>query len=250
MKNALFIFILLISGQVLAQKAAEFESKSDAFFKEYVSGPLIKYKDIKENPAGLNELMGILSEVVVEGLSENEAKSLLLNAYNICVIKQIVDNYPITSPNDIVGFFDATKFKIGPKTVTLNYLENEWLRELHPDARLHVALVCGATGCPPIADHAYKADELDAQLDEQARIATVNPKFIRYDAETNTVHLSAIFKWYKADFLIDQGSEIDFINAHSDLNIPADAKIMYQEYDWSINDEEKKTLIITLPVQD
>ena len=49
-----------------------------------------------------------------------------------------------------------------------------------------------------------------------------------------TAELSKIFDWYKDDF--KEGGAIAFINKRRSKPLPADAKISYQEYDWSLNE--------------
>ncbi len=63
---------------------------------------------------------------------------------------------------NISGFFDVKKHNIGGVMLTLNSLENDFMRPSYLDARLHFVLVCGAIGCPPIINqenqlYAYSA---------------------------------------------------------------------------------------------
>lgn len=60
-------------------------------------------------------------------------------------------------------------------------------------------LVCGAIGCPPIINAAYKPETLENQLQQQTKKALNNPNFIK--VEGKTVLVSEIFKWYKEDFV-------------------------------------------------
>lgn len=209
----------------------DFYTKTDPFLVKYASNELVDYKSIKADQTHLNELIAIINEYYPEG-GDTGLKAFYINAYNILVIKQIVDNYPISSPNDVPGFFDGTKFKIGSLNVTLNELENDILRKDFKDPRLHFVLVCGALGCPPIAPFAYRPEKLDEQMNLQTRKALNNPTFIF--EKDGKVQLSQIFNWYKADF--GSNSQIlGFINGYR--STPFEGKsIGYYPYNWALNE--------------
>ena len=57
---------------------------------------------------------------------------------------------------------------------------------------------------------------------------------VRYLAEKKTAELSKIFDWYKDDF--KDGGPLQFINKRRAAPLPADVKIGYQKYDWSLNE--------------
>ena len=175
-KNSLIAMILfaLFSARANGQNE-DFFNKADAFFNKYVQDDLVDYKGIKNSPDELNVLNLAIREYYPEGV-DTTAKAFYINAYNILVIQQIVDDYPVESPQEISGFFDATKFKVGSKNLTLNDIENKILRKEYRDYRLHFVLVCGAMGCPPIANFAYRPEKLNEQLDSQASKAFNDPK--------------------------------------------------------------------------
>jgi hypothetical protein len=112
------------------------------------------------------------------------------------------------------------------------------IRERYREPRIHFALVCASKGCPSLRSEAYIPERLDDQLDEQTMITLLNsPEKNRYDATTNTLYLSPIFKWYRSDFEQTAGSVLSFVGKY----IPESAKknkpasIEYTNYDWSIN---------------
>ena len=65
------------------------------------------------------------------------------------------------------------------------------------DPRIHFALVCGASSCPPIG--IYQAENLDSQLDLAAGNFINNRGVVMNRAE-GTVALSRVFQWYSPDF--------------------------------------------------
>ncbi|MGB0369558.1 MAG: DUF547 domain-containing protein, partial [Flavobacteriales bacterium] len=203
----------------------------DTWLEKHVKNGLVDYKTIKASPAELNQLLNQFNRTPL--LKGDAEKALLINAYNIFVIKAVVDNYPAESPLKIDGFFDKKTFNLRGKKVTLNQVEKEMLYKQFPDARLHFALVCAAVGCPKLASHAYVSDNLDAQLQDQTRAVINDPTFIH--SAGATVQVSKIFEWYAADF---GGKEkvIPFIQKYLLKKIRLNPKYSFYEYDWTLNE--------------
>lgn len=230
-KNSLFGLILLMLATKLNAQNENFFNSADAFFAKYVHNDLVDYKGIKANPDDLYLLELAINKYYPEGV-DTTAKAFYINTYNILVIKQIVDNYPVESPQEIPGFFEITKFKVGSKNLTLNDIENSILRKEYRDYRLHFALVCGALGCPPLANFAYRPEALDKQLDDQIFKAFNNPNFI-YEKD-GKVYLSQIFIWYSEDF----GSKkeiFELINSKRSAQLQGNS-VTYYPYNWNINE--------------
>ncbi len=70
------------------------------------------------------------------------------------------------------------------------------------EPRIHVALVCAAISCPPLRNEPYRAEKLDAQLDDQVRQFLKSPHGFRINKKEGRVYLSSVFKWYGKVFLI------------------------------------------------
>jgi hypothetical protein len=225
MKYKLFILTLFAGFSFgFAQNTSDFFKAADAFFKANVSNGKVAYSKINENPEALNTLVHLAKTVSV---SKNDAKmyqAFWINAYNIFVIKGIVENYPIKSPLDKAGFFDKITYEIAGESITLNDIENKKLRAQFADARFHFVLVCGAAGCPPLINTAYQPNTLEALLQQQTELTLNNPNFIK--VKKNKVELSEIFKWYKVDF-VKNGSEVDFINTFRSEKIEPKSKVSY-----------------------
>jgi len=225
--------LVLIGFCIQADSNAAFTDQADAFLKENVNRGYVNYKNIKDKPAELNALVNQIASAQLSDLSLEEQKAFLINAYNILVIKNVVDVFPVESPLHVKGFFDLNTFEVAGQKATLNYLEKEMLYKNFPDARLHFALVCAAIGCPKLSNKAYRAAILEKQLDIQTRKTLNNPKFIQVKDEK--VLVSEIFKWYEQDFINDDQSMIEFINAYRALSIEVDKKVDYYTYNWQIN---------------
>lgn len=237
----LFMFIaqalfLLGSFESRAQ-TQEFFKKADQFFQTYItSDGKVHYKKLSQHDQPFKELTGMIARSSnSEKLEGDELKAFYLNAYNILAIKQVVNQYPIQSPKDVKGFFDGIKHKVAGEKMSLNQLEKQTLFQKFPDARLHLALVCAAKGCPPLWNHGFYAKKLDQQLDQQTKRALMDQDFIRVKPEERIAEISKIFQWYKKDFLAEANSILGYINKYRQKQLPADTRIRYYEYDWTLN---------------
>jgi len=236
MKKLLVLTITILSfsfSESNAQSLQSFFDEADALFSTYVAGGKVDYKALKNNPSQLNTVLETAKQLSVSPNNAKEYQAFWINAYNISVIKGIVDNYPIKSPLDKKGFFDKTKFELGGTKITLNDIENKKLRAKFGDARFHFVLVCGAIGCPPLIGKAYTASNLENLLEQQTIKALNNSSFIKLSG--NKVAFSEIFKWYKEDFVKGGQTEIDFLNTYRKEKVPQDAKVTYYSYDWRLN---------------
>lgn len=227
MKSYSTLFAILISFSAFSQNLV---SETDAFLKANVKDGLVNYATIKRSPAALNALITKLSEA--KTFEDDEEKAFLINAYNILVIKGIVDHYPVEGPMAIDGFFDTKKFKFRGGYITLNELEKNTISKKFPDPRLHFVLVCAAMGCPKLASFAYTGEKLEKQLEEQTRKVINDPTFIKTNGPELTV--SQIFDWYAADFG-GKDKVVPFIQKYHLTKVKFSPKYSFYEYDWKLN---------------
>ena len=189
-------------------------------------------------------LVRSLDDVDPDALSRDEQFAFWTNAYNIFAIDVVVKGRPENSIRDLGNFLSPVwkkeAGKVNGKPVTLDQIEHEILRPMG-DARVHGAVVCASLSCPPLRREPYRAETLDAQLDDNVRRWLADPrKGVRVDAGRNTVHLSSILKWFSEDFEKD-GGVVAFAQKYAP---EADAKwlaanpnprVRYIDYDWSVN---------------
>lgn len=227
-----FVFSGLLTANSATPPAADFFTATDALLKTYVKNGRVDYTSLKAS-GDLAPLVASIASTEVNSLSGNTRKAYLINAYNLLVIDQAVNNFPLKSVLDVGGFFDGNKVTVGGKKMTLNQLEKDLLLKEFNDARLHFVLVCGANGCPPITKDAYTAKQLEVQLDRQTKMALNNPTFLRVSGDK--AELSKIFEWYAKDFGGSKANVIGFINKFRTEAISASANVSYYAYDWSLN---------------
>ncbi len=228
------VFSLFIVATTSAQTInQQFFDKTEAFLSKEVTNGLLEYSGLKNN-AQLADLVRTVENADLSNTTDATKKAFYINAYNLHVINAAAQAYPLNSVQTIAGFFDGKKVRVAGENLTLNNLEKNHLLKPYKDARLHFVLVCGALGCPPITNFAYQPDRLDAQLDQQTKIALNNPEFLK--VENNSVELSQIFKWYSSDFGGSKGAIFDFINQYRTTPISKSSKVSHYPYDWSLND--------------
>lgn len=181
--------------------------------------------------------------------SRNEKLAFWINAYNILAIDLVQRHYPVESIRQVGGLLSPVWKKeagqIDGRAYTLHEIEHEILRPMG-EPRIHAAIVCASLSCPPLRREPYRAEDLDAQLEDNVRRWLADPrKGARIDRATNTLTLSPILDWFADDF---GGGVVPFVAAH----LPAEdgrwirsqeqaLRIRYFEYDWSLNDTRRPT---------
>jgi len=234
MKKYIFVVVILFAFKGFSQDIDAFFTKADTFFKENVTNGKVAYSEIYANQNNLNELLDLAEDILVSEKDKYQYQAFWINAYNLAVVKGIINEYPIKSPLDKKGFFDTIKYKLGKTSISLNDIENKMLRAKFNDARFHFVLVCGAIGCPPLINEVYLPNTLDTQLEAQTKIA-LNGSFLKVNTKKKRVEVSEIMKWYKEDFTMDGKSELDFINKYRTEKIPNNYKLSYFTYNWNLN---------------
>lgn len=215
-----------------------------------------KYKDLTKGLQSFN----------LQSLKDRGQRlAFWINIYNTAVIHGVIELGLKHSVKEVSKFFDRIVYEIGGYRFSLNDMEHGILRGnrrppywfwrpfgkkdprekfaiLPIDARIHFALVCGARSCPPIGF--YEAEQIDYQL-QLASESFINSPQVRILSEENTLLISMIFKWYKADFggsdralvdtilnFLDEGEKKNFLRKNGNR-----VRVKYQPYDWNLNQE-------------
>jgi hypothetical protein len=213
----------------------------------HVDGGYFDYESFMDNPDSrdlLNEYLNRMSTVELDSLSESEALAYWMNLYNAATLELIEKNYPVDSIRDIGGWFSgpwSIDFVETPRgDLTLDHIEHQIIRPEIGEPRIHFALVCAANSCPPLRAEPYRAGELDAQLQHQAKLFIESDKnqFTVSDGKL-VVKLSSIFSWYGEDFGGESGVVryvADFLSDRKQSLIrDGNYSVQYLEYDWGLN---------------
>jgi hypothetical protein len=168
--------------------------------EKYAKDGGVDYAGLKKDRSDLDAYLASVAAASPASWSKAEKTAFWINAYNAQVLYYMLDRAPgleSVQPGD--EFFSKLTSEVAGQARTLDEIETA-LRS-HGDPRVHFALACPAASCPDLRGEPYRAEALDSQLASQTREFLANPrKGLRYDPQSNTLHLSPIFKQYAGDF--------------------------------------------------
>ncbi len=224
--------LLTLSGQA---ELAGWQKEFDGLLKKYVANGSVKYGAWKANAADVAAIDKVVDEISKASApsDKNEKLAFYINAYNAWIIDLVLKKYPINSVRDyapLFGLFTGKNVVIGGEKMSFNHVEKEIVIKGIGDPRAHFGLNCASRSCPVLTSSAFDGATIDKVLDARAKAYTVNPLGVQDDGK-----VSMIFKWYADDFKAAGGS-LAFINKYRAKPLPADTKLTFQDYDWSLND--------------
>jgi len=187
-----------------------------------------------------------------------------LYAYNAYVIKSVLDRWPLASVTDVkapvefvkgFGFFYRQRYLFGEAPYSLYAVENEKIRATYKDARIHFVLNCGSESCPVLRPELPTGDELESLLQQAALEFVSDDRNVRIDHDRKKIVLSEIFKWFEKDFINDlrkhgmptERGLVDYVASvageekRAELLKASDYDIVFEDYDWSLNDAAVNT---------
>ena len=233
-----------------------------AVLAEVVAQPLVDYQKLKDGRSALDAYIASMAEASASQLEATSVDARLafwINAYNACMLKLVVDHYPIerdgglfsrirnavadrpaNSVWQIPDVFSAKHCRIAGAERSQDEIEHEIIRPLG-DPRIHFAVNCAARSCPPLWPDAYTGDELDTQLDRAVRNLVGDPENFRVERGTRTtVRLNRVLDWYGDDFGGIEGLKTFLIpyvpSATAQDLLDARTDIEFFDYDWTLND--------------
>lgn len=215
---------------------------------------LIEVRQEKQIENTLEQLASVPYEELKKQLHNDCRKRAfwinLYNAFNILLLKP--DPEIINTQHGRVLHFSTRKICVGKYPCSLNFIEHGLLRISkirwgrgylkkpyissyekdfrlsQPDPRIHFALNCGATSCPPI--RIYDSDKIENQL-ELAAVSFLDSK-ISFYADENIVKISQLFNWYSGDFGGERGI-LDYLRKYQKIPEEVDPMIIYNNYNWN-----------------
>ena len=209
-----------------------------------LAGVRVDYRALRGDPRW-PRLLASLEATQPERLAgKDEQLAFWANAYNVLAIDLVVKQAPEESIRDIGSFlrpvWKRPAGRIGDRSYSLDAIEHGIVRPLG-DPRAHVAVICASLSCPPLRREPWRAEALDAQLDEQLRLWLAHPdKGLRLDREKRVLHLSRIFDWFEEDFE-DAGGVNTFVARYAPTDVAAwlqanpDVRVRHLDYDWRLN---------------
>lgn len=206
----------------------------------------VDFSGLAKDRAGLDEVVKFIAAVDPASSPErfptpNVRLAYYLNAYNALAMYGVLD---AGVPKRFgwlgrIRFFVLRRFTMGGRAISLYRLENSVIRPLG-DPRVHFALNCMSVSCPRLPQSAFTANALDEQLAAAAREFAAEKRNVDVDDGRRELRVSGIFKFYTKDFLAKAPSLAAYINQYRLSPVPTDYKIVFDDYDWSINDQGRR----------
>lgn len=205
----------------------------DSVLKAHVRNGRVDYRALKNDAKareGLSRFVGSL-----EAMADDASLADWLNAYNALVVHAVIARYPIDSVMSVPDFFKAKRFRVAGRLRSLDEVEHKVIRPRFKDARVHVALNCGAISCPALHGRAFRDATVDATLTRLARAMVRDARHVQRRADG--WHVSALFQWFAEDFVRDAGSVGAWIARYrGEEDAKGPTTLTYLPYDWRLND--------------
>lgn len=201
-------------------------------------------------PASLKSYIASLEKADPASLSREGQMAFWINLYNAKTVEIVLERYPVASIKEIDlkdaagqpadGPWKAKVTTVAGKRLSLDEIENEILRPVYKDARVHYALNCLSLGCPNLLPEAYTARRLEQQLEGAARVFVNHPRGISFTG--GKVQASSIYDWFAVDY-----GGFDGVVAHMrkyarpalGKQLAGLKKIDAYDYDWTLNDVKR-----------
>ena len=255
-----------------ATAAQQLCGKCTEFLEKYVSRDgMVDYKTLarkKLELAALLDKFRVLDRNDYNSWSKDDKLALWINAYNLELIRIILENYPIESnrmlrlfwpPNSIKhikGIWDEHKFIIMDEEFTLREIEQRFFQNEFGEPRVLFAMSYASISGAPLRNEAYCGQHLSAQLDDQVKKFIAGSHALKIDRENQTVSLSSILNptWYGGQFVARYGTDLKFkqqepavravLHFLTNYISPQDIDYLetgnytigYLRYDWTLNE--------------
>ncbi|HKK01706.1 MAG TPA: DUF547 domain-containing protein, partial [Desulfuromonadales bacterium] len=195
--------------------------------------------------------------------SREERAAFWINLYNVLVVHGVIALGIRDSIREIPRFFRRIAYRVGGMEFTADDIEHGILRGNHrlPDSlflpfhaedprrkhmirpldpRIHFALVCASSSCPPI--EIYRAETLEEDLTVSGK-TFLNSGGVRVERADGTVRLPQVFRWYGEDFGASDEERLRFVapflyNEEDRRFLEERARLLrikYRPYDWRLN---------------
>jgi hypothetical protein len=226
--------------------------------------PKVDYEALQRDRQLLDrylERLGRVSPAALERASHGERLAFWINAYNACMLKRVVDHYPLrpgdagffgTLRNRIAGYpensvwqirgvFTAAHCRVAGAERSQDEIEHEIIRPRFQEPRIHFAVNCAAMSCPVLWPEAYTADRLEEQLDRAVRHFMSTPAHFRIErGPPAALTVNRVLEWYAEDFGRAEGIKRFFAGylegADRELVLRPGTEVRFFDYDWTLND--------------
>jgi Protein of unknown function, DUF547 len=248
MKRLLVLLLLAVATPLLAQEP-DYTEWNRLLKTYYDPARGMDYAGLKaKDNAALQKVRQQLGRANAGAMNPKQQLAYWINVYNVNSVATIVEGYPVKSIRDLstdpiirLNVFKKDRVPAGGALISLDNVENEKIRKVFNDPRIHFAINCAAKSCPPIRPEAYTGAMVDAQLDDQTRRFMNSVRFAK-DGNELDVHVTKIMDWFTDDFDKYPGGKKAFVRKYvaadkqAMLDAARDIDWEYDDYDWALND--------------
>ena len=246
-----FLFIFFFSSIALAQGVNNpylnaLPNWQNVLTKHVDDQGRINFWGVVDDPDDLIAFVSAIQQVSPETHKElftnrEQILSYHVNAYNALAMYGVLDRgipKNFSSLRKRASFFRFRKVIIGGKKTNLYHYENKVIRP-YSEPRMHFALNCMVKDCPRLPKQAFTEQNLEEMLQASSVEFLNREKYVTLDQSKKIVWVSKIMEFYTKDF-VPSGEANDltsYINPFRDNKIPADYRVKYKKYDWTVNQQ-------------
>ena len=240
-------FLIIVTFFPLFAAAGFDHSRFAQALDTYVNDKgLVDYNGIAGDQA-FKAYVQSLQSADLDSMSRDGQLAFWINAYNAVTIDKVIRFKPKKSVREtlIPGVWTGTKFftsrehTVAGNRLSQDDIEHEILRKQFKDPRIHFAIICASSGCPPLPRFAYTEKNVQAKLEGETRTYINSERGTRIDDAEKTLYLSKLFDWFAGDFESKSGSVLEFIKPYLEEEtrnfVNRNPTIAYLDYDWSLN---------------
>lgn len=218
-----------------------FFKSANSFFGQHVYNGRVNYAEIKKNPKKLEQLFILAGTIDITKEKSNTQKAYWINLYNLLVIKNVIEKYPVQSVGMIPEFFEAKKLITNGEHLSLNDIEKEKLKNTFKDPRISFLLCKGELGSPRIKEEAFLPEIFSSQIIYQV-IGTLNDTLFVKKQKDGKYRLSNYFLEMKDDFTFSYQTFQQFINKYRMVPVENDSLFVYYQRNQNLNDDPENNL--------
>jgi hypothetical protein len=244
-------------------------SEFTRILRSVVTVPFVDYAKLQAERGALDRYIAALGSTTEASLRAAPREAQLafwLNAYNACMLKLVVDHYPIRRQRlgllqrarvSVVGYpensvwqirdvFSVQHCPVAGSRRSQDEIEHAIIRPTFQEPRIHFAVNCAARSCPVLWPEAFTAEQLEEQLERSVRTVVSSPEHFRIEGSPEpggdgvTLRLNRVLDWYQEDFGGREGLRAFFLpyleGQHLAWVRDPSTRVAFFEYDWTLND--------------
>tara|TARA_B100000809_G_scaffold233972_1_gene251095 strand:+ start:943 stop:1677 length:735 start_codon:yes stop_codon:yes gene_type:complete len=244
MKNKSKFLLLVVVSIILLSFTAAHRHKIQVLFKKektvFQQLTTNGIPNLKECYILRGEILGVRQNVAhfsLKDIDDNHKKAFYINAYNLAVLAELNEYYPIQSIEDAPDFFKSKDFMVAKKHYNLQSLRNYIIDSFH-DPRIHFALYLGGISSPTIPSNAFYHEQINETLNKITTRFINDLTRVKIKTRSKMVLLPEFMLWNKENFNVkDDQAFLAYINTYrsKEKQIPKDYTIGYYPYSWKLN---------------